>query len=168
MPIRHSIWRVGGLPQALKESQLESEAMLEEMLVAAPDILSPEWMIIERQEHTGHGGRIDLLALAPDGTLILIELKCGKTPREVVAQALDYATWAAALEAQDLGRVYARFSNGRDLGQAFRGRFGQPLDEDTLNQSHQTVIVAASLEASSERIVGHLNRCDIAINVLCF
>ena len=50
-------------------------------------------MIIGRQEDTGFGGRIDLLAIAPDGTLILIELKRGRTPREVVAQAIDYATW---------------------------------------------------------------------------
>jgi len=71
MPIRHSIWRIGEKPQSLKEGQLESEALLEDMIVASPEILSPEWIIIGRQEDTGHGGRIDLLALAPDGTLIL-------------------------------------------------------------------------------------------------
>jgi len=37
------------------------------------------------------GGRIDLLAIAPDGALVIIEIKRGRTPREVVAQALDYA-----------------------------------------------------------------------------
>jgi len=99
---------VGGLPQTLKGRQLESEALLEEMIVAAPGILSSEWMMFGRQEETGHGGRIDLLALAPDGTLILIELKRGSTPREVVAQSLDYAAWAEALQAQDKGRVFAR------------------------------------------------------------
>lgn len=168
MPIRHSIWRVGDKPEALKEGALETEALLEEMIVSAPEILSPEWMIIGRQEDTGHGGRIDLLALAPDGAVILIELKRAKTPREVVAQALDYASWAESLEAEDLGRIYSRFSNGGDLGQAYRDRFGQLLDEDSLNQSHQIVIVASSLDPSSERIVGYLNRRDIAINVLFF
>ncbi|MBP0651810.1 hypothetical protein J8J40_32595, partial [Mycobacterium tuberculosis] len=69
------------------------------MIVATPEILSRDWMIIGRQCDTGASGRIDLLALAPDGTLILIELKRDKTPREVVAQALDYATWVAALKA---------------------------------------------------------------------
>lgn len=138
------------------------------MIVAAPSILSPEWMIIGRQEQTGHSGRIDLLALAPDGALILIELKRAKTPREVVAQALDYADWAESLEADEIGRIYARFSSGGDLGEAFRQRFGQELDEDTLNESHQIVIVSSSLDASSERIVGYLNRRGIAINVLCF
>lgn len=168
MPIRHSIWRVGEKPQPLKEGQLESEGLLEDMIVAEPEMLSPEWMIIGRQEDTGHGGRIDLLAVAPDGALILIELKRARTPREVVAQALDYACWADALEADEISQIYFRFSNGGDLGQAFQDRFGQPLDEDALNQSHQIVIVAASLDASSERIVGYLNQRDIPINVLCF
>lgn len=71
MPIHHSIWKVGQRPQALKLARLDSEALLENMIVAAPEILSPEWMIIGRQEDTGHSGRIDLLALALDGALIL-------------------------------------------------------------------------------------------------
>lgn len=48
MPIRHSIWRVGQKPQALKAGQLDSETLLEDMIAAAPEILSPEWMIIGR------------------------------------------------------------------------------------------------------------------------
>lgn len=168
MPIRHSVWHIGARPQPLREGFLVSEALLEDMIVAAPEILSDEWMIIGRQEDTGFGGRIDLLAIAPDGALILIELKRGRTPREVVAQAIDYATWAEALDADAVARVYARFSKGGDLAQVFRERFGALLDEATLNQSHQIVIVAAQLDASSERIVAYLNKRDIPINVLCF
>lgn len=168
MPIHHSIWRVGDNPMALAETQIASEALLEKMIVAAPQILSPEWMIIGQQEETGHSGRIDLLALAPDGTVILIELKRGRTPRDVVAQAIDYAVWAEALDAQALAQIYSRFSNGGGLAAAFHARFGQMLDETTLNQSHQIVIVAAELDASTERIVGYLNARDIAINVMCF
>jgi len=168
MPIRHSIWKVGAQPAALREAALPSEALLEEMIVAEPAILSDQWMIIGRQANTGFGGRIDLLALAPDGSLVLIELKRGKTPREVVAQAIDYACWAEALDSDEISRIYAGFSGGGNLSQAFAERFGQPLDEDTLNESHQIVIVASHLDASSERIVGYLNKRDIAINVLCF
>jgi hypothetical protein len=168
MPIRHSIWQVGRTPAPLREAALPSEALLEDMIVAAPEILSDQWMIIGRQEDTGFGGRIDLLALAPDGALILIELKRGRTPREVVAQAIDYATWAESLTAEEIGRVYARFSGGGNLAADFRTRFSLELDEATLNASHQIVIVAASLDASSERIVGYLNKRDIPINVLCF
>jgi len=168
MPIHHSLWRVGSPPQPLREAVLPSEAILEEMIVATPDILSREWMIVGRQEDTGYGGRVDLLALAPDGALILIELKRGKTPREVVAQAMDYASWAEQLEVPDIARIYERFSNGKSLDKEFASRFGQPLDLDTLNESQQIVIVAAALDAASERIVGYLNRRDIPINVLAF
>lgn len=168
MPIRHSIWKVGTRPASLREATLPSEALLEEMIVAEPAILSDQWMIIGQQANTGFGGRIDLLALAPDGSLVLIELKRGKTPREVVAQAIDYACWAENLDSDEISRIYAGFSGGGNLSQAFRERFGQPLDEETLNDSHQIVIVASHLDASSERIVDYLNKRDIAINVLCF
>jgi hypothetical protein len=168
MPIHHSIWRVAKSPSRLSETTLSSEQLLEDMIVASPDILSDEWMIIGRQEDTHLGGRIDLLAIAPDGTLILIELKRGRTPREVVAQAIDYATWVDGLDAQEIGEIYARFAPGHDLASDFSAKFGQPLDEATINQSHQIVIVAASLDADSERIVAYLNKRDIPINVLCF
>src|SRR6202035_3563628 len=115
MPIHHSVWRVAKSPSPLLGTTLPSEQSLEDMIVASPEILSDQWMIIGRQEDTGFGGRIDLLAIAPDGTLILIELKRDRTPREVVAQAIDYATWVVGLDAQAVGQVYARFAHEHDL-----------------------------------------------------
>ena len=168
MPIRNAIWTVGSQPRPLAEAKLPSEKMLEDMIVAAPRILSDEWMLIGRQERTGSGGIIDLLAVAPDGALVLIELKRDRTPREVVAQAIDYAVWVEELQAEDIAAIYGRFAPGHDLAADFRARFGQPLDEETLNEAHQIVIVAAQLDDSSERIVAYLNKRDIAINVLCF
>ena len=55
-----------------------------------------------RIRDTGFGGRIDLLAIAPDGSLILIELKRNRTPREVVAKALDYASWVEKLRVDEI------------------------------------------------------------------
>ena len=73
MPIRHAIWRVAANPEPLRETQLASERLLEEMIEADPRLISEERMLIGRQEDTGHGGRIDLLAVAPDGALVLME-----------------------------------------------------------------------------------------------
>jgi RecB family endonuclease NucS len=75
VPIHTAIWKIGVSPEPLAASSLAKEQALEEMIVAAPSLLSEEWMLIGRQEDTGFGGRIDLLAIAPDGSLILIELK---------------------------------------------------------------------------------------------
>lgn len=168
MPIGQRIWRIGQPPQRLREGALASEKSLEEMIVAAPEIVSEEWMIIGQQEDTGFGGRIDLLAIAPDSSLILIEIKRGRSPRELVAQAIDYATWIEGLDAEAVFRIYSRWSGGGDLGKAFEARFGMAIDTDEFPNHHQIVIVAASLDASSERIVSYLSKRSVAINVLCF
>jgi hypothetical protein len=168
MPIRTAIWKVGAQPDRLTDASLAKEQLLEDMIVAAPRLLSDEWMLVGRQEDTGLGGRIDLLAIAMDGSLVLIELKRDRTPREVVAQALDYAGWVEKLRPEDVAAVYERFAPGRSLAEDFRQRFSQDLEEETLNQSHQIIIVAASLDESTERIVSYLSERDIPINVLCF
>ena len=168
MPVHTALWKVSTQPEQLREAVLPSERLLEDMIVAQPQLLSDAWMLIGRQERTGQGGIIDLLAIAPDGSLVLIELKRDRTPRDVVAQALDYASWVEELHAEDIAAIYRRFKPGQSLANDFRVRFGQPLDEDTLNETHQIVIVAAQLDDSTERIVAYLNKRDIAINVLCF
>lgn len=168
MPPRTALWKVGPKPEAVLESSLAKEQLLEEMIVSCPRLLSEEWMIIGQQEDTGTGGRVDLLALAPDGSLIIIELKKDRTPRDVVAQAIDYAVWVQDLKAEEIVAIYGRLKPGSSLSDDFRNRFGQPLDEESLNQNHQIIIVASSLDDSTERIVSYLTERDIAINVLCF
>lgn len=167
MPIRNVIWTVGDKPTSLSEDRLPSERLLEDMIITEPSILSDEWMLIGRQERT-ISGRLDLLAIAPDGALILIELKRERTERETVAQAIDYACWVEGLDSEDIAAIYERFAPNRNLKTDFLNRFGQPLDEDTLNDSHQVVIVATELDDSSERIVNYLNQRGISINILCF
>lgn len=168
MPIRTTLWKVGAKPEALPVSTLKKEAELEAMIVACPALVSDEWLIIGQQEITPHAGRIDLLALAPDGTRVLLELKRDKTPREVVAQTLDYGAWVDGLETDDLVAIYGRFRPGRDLAADFLEKFGIEYDEEAQHAGHQLVIVASELDDSSERIVNYLNARGIAINVLCF
>ena len=138
------------------------------MIVNAPELLSDEWMLIGRQEKTAYGGIIDLLAIARDGSLVLIELKREQTPREVVAQALDYASWVQGLESSDIHAVYSRFNQAGDLAKDFETKFGDHLDDESINQSHQIIIVAASVDGSTERIINYLSAWEIPINILCF
>jgi hypothetical protein len=168
MAIRTALWKVGEDPTPLSRSSLVKEQVLEDMIVRAPALLSEEWMLIGRQEDTGFGGRIDLLAIAPDASLVLIELKRDRTPRDVVAQAIDYAGWVEELKPEDIRQIYERFAPARSLGDDFLARFGITLDEEMLNQSHQIVVVAGSLDESTERIINYLSARGIGINVLCF
>jgi hypothetical protein len=168
MAIRQAIWKVGSTPSALQPANLPTERLLEDMIVSAPAILDDQWMLIGRQVSTKFAGFIDLLALAPDGSLVLIELKRDKTPREVVAQALDYASFVADLKSEDVASIYEAFAPDKDLNTEFKNRFGVDLDEEVLNGSHQIVVVAAQLDDSTERIVSYLGDRGIPINVLFF
>lgn len=168
MPIHTNIWAVGSPPVKLRESILSSEQLLEDMIITAPAMLSEEWMLIGRQERTDTGKRIDLLAVTPDGSLVLIELKRDRTSRDVVAQALDYAVWVETLVDDDIYAIYERFYPGCDLSQDFEQRFGVPLQEGMLNQSHEIIVVASELDPGTERIIGYLSERGISINVLFF
>ena len=169
MPVQHAIWRMGDQATALSVGSLANENELEEFICAEPAILSDRWLLIGRQVPTAHGKFVDLLAVDGDGALVVIELKKQRTPRDVVAQALDYGSWVRTLEPSDVAAIFKRFAgDGQSLDAAFQEKFGYALDEEQLNESHQLVVVASELDASTERIVGYLSDSDIPINVIFF
>ena len=168
MPIQHRLWTVEKQPSQVTQTRLVDEQELEDMIVAAPEILSDQWMLVGRQEWTDHGGRVDLVAIAPDGSLVLIELKRDRTPRDVIAQTLDYASWLTGLRADDVAAMYGRFQVGGSLAVDFRTRFGHDLVEAEINQSHLLVVVSSVVDSSTERIVRYLAGRDVPINLLSF
>lgn len=88
------------------------------------------------------------------GNPIIVELKKGKTPREVTAQALDYASWAKEIDADELAQIYLKRSEGKkSLGDAFKERFGMELSGDNDDVDVQIAIAAADMGGSTERII---------------
>lgn len=173
MPVEHAIWKVGDTPARLKDSTLDDENALEELIQKDMSILNDQWLLIGRQVPTAYNQRIDLLAIDAQGSIIVIELKKHKTPREVVAQAIDYASWVRNLEASDIAEIFEKFdrkylSTQQSLDNAFIDKYGTKLDDDDLNNAHQIVIVAAELDDSTERIVNYLNTFNVPVNVVFF
>ena len=84
----------------------------------------------------GAGGRIDLLALEPDSSLVLIEIKRDRTPRELGAQALDTRPCGAAggselrASISVSGRVRISRPTSRALRRAAGGRSAEPEPPD--------------------------------------
>ena len=68
-------------------------------------------MVIGRQVPTEFGGRIDLLAIDSAGALTILELKRDRTPREVVAQLIDYASWVNRLSTRQVHEMATTFLN---------------------------------------------------------
>jgi hypothetical protein len=156
-----------GKLRAATRRALAKESLIEDWVASDPALLGLDAMIIGRQVPTDHGKFIDLLAMDATGGLIIIELKKDRTPREIVAQVLDYASWVRTLTTPE---VYDRAEKylGARLVTAFRERFGEAIPE-RLNASHSMLIVASELDPASRRIVEYLSEeHSVAINTAFF
>ena len=141
------------------------EELLEDWLASDISVVDPGLMVIGKQVITGYHGRIDLLCIEGNGDLVVVELKRGRTPREVTAQALDYASWVKDLTYDEVVTIADRYLGGSGkLEEAFRERFDADLPEQ-LNQGHRSLVVADSMDASTGRIVRYLAGLDVPINV---
>ena len=168
MPIQHSLWSLTGDAKPLVATRLESEKLLEDLIVDNPSILNPSWMIIGRQVITDFRGVIDILALQPDGSPVLIELKREKTPRDVTSQLIDYAAWVEKISSERLQQIYESFIPNGNLQVDYESRFNTEWDDENLRGDTQLVLVASELDSASERIVTYLSDRGISINVLFF
>ena len=143
------LWRVQQ-DKALAEVpcvRLDREAELETWLEKDIDILDPGLLVIMRQQST-HAGGIDLLCIDSKGDLVIVELKRDKTPREVTAQALDYASWVVDLDAksvQEIADAYLGRLSGTTLERAFLAKFDEALPKSRLIQSVVCVTVTRSV-----------------------
>jgi hypothetical protein len=159
VPMEMAIWRIADdKPQLLATAGIGDEQRLESVIAADVEILGlGSLMLLDRQVSTDHGTRIDLLAVDSDGTTFVVELKRGRTPRDIVAQVLDYGSWVRRLSAESIAHIFesGEFAQGRTFSAAFAEHFGQPLSE-VINEGHRLVIVASELDASTQRIVEYL------------
>jgi hypothetical protein len=169
VPVEFGIWRIeGGKTTPVTTSALANEAKLETILEDDPSILGLDvLLIVGRQVITSFGTRIDLLAIDSEGLLYLIEVKKGRTPREVVAQALDYGFWVSELSLEEIGSMYASHHEGETFEDGFRKRFDANPPE-ALSGDHQLVIVASSLDPSTDRIVRYVRGRGVPIFVVFF
>jgi len=167
-----SLWKIeqsGLVP--IDGGKLDAESQIEDWIERDPSTLDPNLLIIGRQVKTEYSGPIDLLGLSSDGSITVIELKREKTPREVVAQILDYASWVVTLETADIYEIANRYLQSKDIGnlpRAFEKKFEQTIPEQ-LNTSHKMLVVASELDESSRRIVEYLSSTHgVAINTAFF
>jgi hypothetical protein len=138
----------GGEGDALTEirrSKLDVEARIENWISKDISLLSPDLLVIGQQVGTASGNFIDLLCIDSLGNLVIVELKRDKTPREVTAQALDYASWVKDLGVEDIERITAESFKGQSLKARFQARFGQELPE-VVNEHHAMRIVASEVD----------------------
>lgn len=173
MPTTMALWKVQGDGTAVPVSteRLSAEAIIESAVESAPELLGVDALIIGRQVPTP-SGPLDLLALDSDRHLVVIENKRDRTPRDVLAQAIDYAAFVATLTLDEVTEIYSNYRgvavDGQvDLLEDFEQRFGEELD--ALAEVPKMLIVASRLDDATERMVRFLaDQFGVPVNAALF
>ena len=94
-----------------------SEQTLQNWLATNPEgiLENNDLLIIGREVYTDLGGYIDLLGVDPVGNTVVVELKRNLTPRQTVAQSLEYAAFAARLDADQLETIFRTYMDDESL-----------------------------------------------------
>ena len=165
------IWEIDRTSQAGTKldlaERIETEEMLEAVLVANPEMLMQGLTLVGRQVPV-ETGAVDLLGIDEDGRLVAFELKREKLTRAAVAQVLDYCTYLETLSDSEIGTLLAERS-GKDgiekIGD-FEEWFGSQRGESI--RPVRMVLVGLGLDGSAHRMVSYLADRGIDIRLVTF
>jgi hypothetical protein len=173
----------GYLQKAVDES-IDYEKDFENWLENSPNLLFEEdgetiiWIGRQVRISTEDTGKyLDLLGIDSSGDVVIVELKKGRTPREVIAQILEYSAWIDNLNYEVLNEIAHNYFLSKNLGekslmQAYRDVFfpdDEAGGEDTkieFNRSQKLFIVAEDITPTIRRVTSHL-RAKYQMNIFC-
>ncbi|MBU2052618.1 MAG: DUF4268 domain-containing protein [Nanoarchaeota archaeon] len=141
---------------------------LERWIKDNPEILGGDILIIGEQIMTKRGP-LDFLGIDQSGNLIIIELKRDKLHREVLSQAIDYASDISSWDLERLNEECERYT-GKKISECLIENFDldeESIEDISINNFQKILLVGTSVDESLERMIGWLsNNYDMGINVL--
>ena len=148
---------------------------LQEWLAYQPDALGEELLIIQK-EFDGFDDtreRLDLLALDKEGNLVVIENKLDDTGRDVMWQALKYASYCSNLTKSQLVDIYQaylnRYSEGSDARNLLCDFLDVPdLEDVVLNTGTNQRLMLVAANFRKEVTSTALWLLNHGIQVQCF
>ncbi|MDZ7641700.1 MAG: endonuclease NucS [Desulfurivibrio sp.] len=149
------------------------EAVLEGWLEYNPDGIVEDGriLIIGRQVSTNFGGFIDLLAVDRDGDVVVVELKRDRTPRDTIAQSLEYVSFAEQLNTIQLEEILSSYLNDESLSLAEHHReyFDlAPAEAIAFNKDQRIVIVGQRITPETRQTATFLRNKGIRVTCVEF
>lgn len=172
--------------QELERRSVESEWQLESWLLANPEVVLNEQLLVFGRQYGLDTGIPDLLALDRWGNVVIIELKKGQSgsgsasEETILSQPQNYAQSLSSYEYEDLEDIYREFTTSiRDgewdagdaaviedsLKAAHESTFGTDVDRSTFNQYQRMVILAEEITRRTETNARYL--LEQGLNVQC-
>ena len=119
-------------PKKFGELNFKEREHLQEWIAKCPGCLGEELLIIQKEfdgfDETKE--RLDLLALDKQGGLVVIENKLDDSGKDVVWQALKYASYCSSLSKSNILEIYQDFLNKQKDGRDAKERICEFLDTD--------------------------------------
>jgi hypothetical protein len=149
------------------------ESVLENWLERNSDDILEEGklLIIGRQVTTNLGSIIDLLGIDREGNTVVVELKRDRTPRETLAQALEYASFVEELNTDQLEAILQHYTSDEALSLAtyHRDYFELASDEAvSFNKEQRIVLVGQRITGEIRQTASFLRRKGIRVTCLEF
>jgi len=140
---------------------------LKKWIKSTPSILGEDILLIGEEVPTKSGGRIDLLGIDKLGNLVIMELKRDKLPRDVLAQAIDYASDVALWDVDEINEVCMKYT-GQTLEDYLIEKFEDvDLENLKINISQRILIIGFSIEESLQRMIEWLSEYyNVGINAV--
>jgi hypothetical protein len=113
----------------------------------------------------------DLLGLDDSGNLLILELKKGKAPREVVTQLLEYAAWAHGLSDEAIRNIATGYCASSDelKGKSLEEIYNDVFDTEelpNLNKKQKLFVVAEDIPPGVARVCRFL-RSNHGLDISC-
>ena len=149
------------------------ESVLEGWLESNPDGILEDGrlLIIGRQIRTDLGGFVDLLGVDREGSAVVVELKRDRTPRDVVAQAIEYAAFASRLDVHELEGILRVHQHDESLSLAARHREYFGIDEAVavaFNKDQRIVIIGQRVTPEIRQTASFLGSKGIRVTCVEF
>lgn len=150
-------------------------AHLQEWLANQPDALGEDLLVIQK-EFDGFDDtreRLDLLAIDKEGALVVIENKLDDSGRDVVWQAIKYASYCSTLSKNKIAEIFQRYLDkiepGRDARAAICEFLGEEgFDEVVLNSGNEQRLILVAAQFRKEVTSTVLWLLSHRIRVKCF
>jgi len=148
------------------------EADLENLLKNNPEYFfeDSKILIIGRQITTNLDSSLDLLGIDKSGNTIIVELKRDKTPRETIAQLVEYASFIENLDYSQLNEIYQDYAGENiSLEEYHQQYFQNELEEKvSFNKYSKLVIVAQEISREIKQTAQYLRKKGLDIYCLEF
>jgi hypothetical protein len=150
----------------LAENNRKEKDDLEKWIKTNPKILGDDILIIGEQVWT-KSGPLDYLGIDNNGNLIIVELKRDKLARDVLAQAVDYASDAANWDIEKLNEICLKYSDNT-LEDYITDNFENvEIDELIINKAQRLLLVGFSIDEALSRMIEWLSsKYDLGINAI--